>query len=110
MFVLFGIVIDKRAVVVATCIPGYRYLTKVRRRGLGEMGHNVGIAFRSPIAATTRRKRDVVTLYFQVHGRITQRKELVAWFDAAEPWFLLAFSEALKECLHGFVQAEVHLR
>src|SRR5260370_29796861 len=57
-FALLRIVVDKRAVVVATCIPGYRYLVKVRRRVFGDMSHNVGIAFGSPIAATTRRKRD----------------------------------------------------
>ena len=43
------------------------------------MRYNIWVAFGSPIAATTRRKRDGLPLHFQVHGRITQRKELVAW-------------------------------
>src|SRR5260370_38907321 len=109
-FALLRSVVDTRAVVVATCIPGYRYLVKVRRRVFGEMGYNVGIAFGSPIAAASCRKRDGLPLHFQVHGRITQRKKLVPRLDAGEPWFLLPFNEALKERLHGFVQAEVHLR
>ncbi len=72
---LLGIVIDEGTVVVATCIPGYCYLVKVRRGVFGEMCDNVGIAFGSPIATSSCRKCDGLPLHFQVHGGITQRSK-----------------------------------
>ena len=50
LFVLFGIVIDERAIVVPMCIPGHCYLLKMVRGVLGEMGNDVGVAFGSLIA------------------------------------------------------------
>src|SRR5260370_6412613 len=88
---LLRIIVDTRAIVVATCIPGHRYLMKVLRRVLGEMGHDVGIAFAAPIAATPCWEGDSVALYFQLHGGIAKGKELVAWFDARKAWCLATF-------------------
>src|SRR5260370_12765035 len=76
---LLRIIVDKRAIVVATCIPGHGYLMKVLRRVFGEMGHDVGIAFVASFPS--RRKRDGLPLHFQVHGGIAKGKELVAGFD-----------------------------
>src|SRR5713226_4992058 len=71
-FVLLCIVIDKRTIVVASCVPGHRHLPKALRRGFGEMRCDVGVAFGSPFATASCGKKQRVPLYFQVHRRITE--------------------------------------
>ena len=67
---LLRIIVDERAVIVPAHIPADSHFAEVVRRFLGEMGHNVGEAFGSPISPSSCRKRDSLPLHFQVLGRI----------------------------------------
>src|SRR5713226_2034950 len=107
-FALLCIIVDERAIVVASCIPGYGHLAKVLRRGFSEMGDDVGIALGSPFATSACGKNQRVALYFQVHRWIAKGEELMSRLEPWKSWFLLSCFDSLKEGLHGLVQAEVH--
>ena len=103
------IIVHERAVVVTAGVPGHRHFPKMRGRRLREMGDDVGEAFGPPVAASACGEGDGAPLYLQVHRRVTECEELVPRFDPGKPRFLLAFSQAPEEALHGVIEAEIDL-
>ncbi len=108
VFVLLSLVVDERAKIVATRISGYRHFVKVVRRVFGQMRHNIGVAFRPPVATSAGWQNDAVPLHLQVHGRITQGEKLMVRLEAREAWFLSG-GQAAEEALHGSIQPIVDL-
>src|SRR5260370_5617283 len=106
---LLFLLVDKRAVVVSSRISGNSNFLKLFGWWVGQMRHDIGITFWSPIAASTGRKDDRIALDFQVHGRVAQRKELMPRLETGKSWFFRSFGYPLEEGLHRSVKTKVDL-
>ena len=108
VLLLLRIVIDKRAVIIPARISRHGYFVKVLWRFFCQVRYDVLVAFRPPVATTACREDDHLVLHSQIHGRITERKELMTWLETGESRFLSSF-HATEESLHGPIQTVVDL-